>query len=167
MQVGDVGFADYVAEDRQNLIWVQKPFVFAQLVLIIKLLNLFGNELSARHYNLHLIDRGSSVGQFFQPAYAFLVGLKFHLFELNLLRMGLRSYSISQTLFIKTKPILYCKVFRFVVFHQSQGFTQFIVSVFSLHASNRETLLIEGGIFKKNSSNNAQNVFIIGDQVIL
>lgn len=146
---------DYEAEDRKNLICIQKPLLLRYAMNRVKILYFLSYAFRTSDYDLHFAYRRTVTSQLAQMPYTFFIWFELsflfccYLFALFFFQMALYCF------FIETKLSFYCKIFRFQLSNPFQSFLQFLVGLLSVLACNTESYPVETLILEKYSRNNA------------
>lgn len=123
MQMFHPSTNDQVAEDRENLIRVQHPFLSFESIRIVKSLYLFRDPVWTGHYRLELIDRRARLGHFVEVYHTIFIRLAMlhhDLVDLNVLdhihRTPTLGTEFSHVAFhgegVEAKLVFDCEAFR-------------------------------------------------------
>lgn len=155
VQMRNSRLRDDEAEDRKNLICIQKPLLLRYAMNRVKILYFLSYAFRTSYNDLHFAYRRTVTGQLAQMPYTFFIWFELsilfscYLFALFFFQMTLYCF------FIETKLSFYCKIFRFQLSNPFQSFLQFLIDLLSVQACNTESYPVETLILEKYSRNNA------------
>lgn len=118
MQMLDPRSYNKIAENRQDLICIQHPFLFLESIHIIKLLNFLSNTFGTCHNRLQLINRRPWPGHLIKMIHTRFIRLR--MIDNNISNLNILNNRLRITLFqsinifldrqpIKTKLIFNCE----------------------------------------------------------
>jgi hypothetical protein len=163
-----------VAKDREDLIGIQHPFLFAQTVSLIESLDFVGDAFRTSDDCLHLTDGRLGpleIPQLIHTGFIGLVILDHHIFELDALDhavlVRVEAVDIRLDRFVvQAKSILHQEAVRSAAFQVLDNKGKFGLALLAVKVDSCEHLGVEDWIFEEDCSACTQYVFIIGYEIV-